>query len=97
MKKKPTAENEKGLSRRYERWKVAVVAVWSVVGAMLLALGTSSPAFASPIPGPGPQVAIIPGAAHSPHREAAHVALTTIADFANRILLTHGEGILQAA
>ncbi len=30
---------------------------------MLLALGTSSPAFASPIPGPGPQVAIIPGAA----------------------------------
>ena len=40
---------------------------------------------------------IIPGAAHSPHREAPDVTLRTIADFANRILLIHGEGRLRAA
>jgi pimeloyl-ACP methyl ester carboxylesterase len=42
-------------------------------------------------------VTIIPRAAHSPHREAADVTLTTIADFTNRILLTHGEGKREAA
>ena len=37
-------------------------------------------------------VTVIPDAGHSPHREAPLVALAAIADFANRILLTHGEG-----
>jgi pimeloyl-ACP methyl ester carboxylesterase len=38
------------------------------------------------------EVTIIPGAGHSPQREAPQLTLTTIADFINRILLTHGEG-----
>lgn len=38
------------------------------------------------------EVEIIPGAAHSPHREAPDATLATIADFANRILKVHGEG-----
>ncbi len=42
-------------------------------------------------------VAIIPNAAHSPHREAPEPTLTAIADFINRILLTHGEGKLERA
>jgi pimeloyl-ACP methyl ester carboxylesterase len=42
-------------------------------------------------------VAIIPSAAHSPHREAPDVALQAVADFANRILRLHGEGALRAA
>jgi pimeloyl-ACP methyl ester carboxylesterase len=37
-------------------------------------------------------VTIVPGAGHAPHREAPQLALTTIADFINRILLSHGEG-----
>jgi pimeloyl-ACP methyl ester carboxylesterase len=37
-------------------------------------------------------VEIIPGAAHSPHREAPEVTLTAVADFVNRILRLHGEG-----
>jgi pimeloyl-ACP methyl ester carboxylesterase len=37
-------------------------------------------------------VAVIPGAGHSPQREAPQVTLSAIADFVNRILLTHGEG-----
>lgn len=37
-------------------------------------------------------VAVIPQAAHSPHREAADITLKTIADFANRLLSAHGEG-----
>ena len=37
-------------------------------------------------------VAVIAGAAHSPHREAAAITLKTIADFANRLLAAHGEG-----
>jgi pimeloyl-ACP methyl ester carboxylesterase len=37
-------------------------------------------------------VTIIPGAGHSPHREAPGVTLGAIADFVNRILLSHGEG-----
>jgi pimeloyl-ACP methyl ester carboxylesterase len=37
-------------------------------------------------------VAIIPDAAHSPHREAPEITLAAVTDFANRVLLTHGEG-----
>jgi pimeloyl-ACP methyl ester carboxylesterase len=43
------------------------------------------------------EVAVIPGAAHSPHRETPAVTLAAIADFANRVLLTHGEGKLERA
>jgi pimeloyl-ACP methyl ester carboxylesterase len=35
---------------------------------------------------------IIPGAGHSPQRDAQEVTLAAIADFVNRILFTHGEG-----
>ena len=42
-------------------------------------------------------VAVIPDAAHSPHREAADITLKTIADFANRLLTFHGEGELGRA
>jgi pimeloyl-ACP methyl ester carboxylesterase len=42
-------------------------------------------------------VEIIPGAAHSPHREAPEVTLNAVADFANRLLHFHGEGELRAA
>jgi pimeloyl-ACP methyl ester carboxylesterase len=40
-------------------------------------------------------VTIVPDAAHSPHREAPQVTLKAIADFANRVLLMHGEGGMQ--
>ena len=43
------------------------------------------------------EVAIIPGAAHSPHREAVDVTLKAAADFANRLLTIHGEGALGRA
>src|SRR5690348_1930279 len=39
-------------------------------------------------------VAVLDGAAHSPHREATATTLETIADFVNRILRGHGEGDL---
>lgn len=42
-------------------------------------------------------VAVIPNAAHSPHREAAEITLKAIADFANRLLKFHGEGTLGRA
>lgn len=42
-------------------------------------------------------VAIIANAAHSPHREAPEMTLTAIADFINRVLLTHGEGRREQA
>jgi pimeloyl-ACP methyl ester carboxylesterase len=42
-------------------------------------------------------VAMIEGAAHSPHREATAATLDTIADFVNRILWGHGEGDLGQA
>jgi pimeloyl-ACP methyl ester carboxylesterase len=42
-------------------------------------------------------VAIIEGAAHSPHREATEATLETIAEFVNRILRGHGEGDLGRA
>ncbi|SEH52838.1 alpha/beta hydrolase [Tardiphaga sp. OK245] len=42
-------------------------------------------------------VEIIPGAAHSPHREAPEATLRAVADFANRLLHFHGEGELRAA
>jgi pimeloyl-ACP methyl ester carboxylesterase len=42
-------------------------------------------------------VAIIDGAAHSPHREAAAVTLDAIAEYVNRILRGHGEGDLGRA
>jgi pimeloyl-ACP methyl ester carboxylesterase len=42
-------------------------------------------------------VAIIQGAAHSPHREEPAATLAAIADFANRVLLTHGEGRRERA
>jgi pimeloyl-ACP methyl ester carboxylesterase len=34
---------------------------------------------------------ILPGAGHSPHREAAEATLRAVADFANRLLKGHGE------
>ena len=40
---------------------------------------------------------IIPGAGHSPHREAPEAALKAVADFANRLLSLHGEGALERA
>jgi pimeloyl-ACP methyl ester carboxylesterase len=43
------------------------------------------------------EVAIMPGAGHSPHREAAEATLQTIADFARRILRDHGEAASTAA
>jgi pimeloyl-ACP methyl ester carboxylesterase len=42
-------------------------------------------------------VEIIPGAAHSPHREAPEATLRAVADFTNRLLHFHGEGELRAA
>jgi pimeloyl-ACP methyl ester carboxylesterase len=42
-------------------------------------------------------VAVIAGAGHSPHREAPEVTLAAVADFANRVLLTHGEGKQERA
>lgn len=42
-------------------------------------------------------VSVIPGTAHAPHREAAEVTLSTLADFANRLLRLHGEGAVRAA
>jgi pimeloyl-ACP methyl ester carboxylesterase len=42
-------------------------------------------------------VTIIPGAGHSPHREAAETTLKAIADFVNRVLRVHGEGVLRVA
>lgn len=41
--------------------------------------------------------AIIPGAGHSPHREASEVTLKTVADFADRLLSLHGEGAVSGA
>lgn len=41
-------------------------------------------------------VEILAGAAHSPHREAPEATLAVVADFANRILTSHGEGKLAA-
>jgi pimeloyl-ACP methyl ester carboxylesterase len=37
------------------------------------------------------EVALLPGARHSPQRDAPEITLTAIADFANRILRDHGE------
>jgi pimeloyl-ACP methyl ester carboxylesterase len=42
-------------------------------------------------------VEIIPGAAHSPHREAAAATLKAVSEFADRLLHFHGEGTLRAA
>lgn len=42
-------------------------------------------------------VEIIPGAAHSPHREAAAATLKAVSEFADRLLRFHGEGTLRAA
>ena len=43
------------------------------------------------------EVAVIAGAAHSPHREAADATLAVIAGFANRVLRLHGEGAMAGA
>ncbi|WP_315835870.1 alpha/beta hydrolase [Bradyrhizobium prioriisuperbiae] len=40
---------------------------------------------------------IIPGAGHSPQREAPEVTLKVVSDFVNRILRVHGEGELGRA
>lgn len=40
---------------------------------------------------------IIPGAGHNPQREAPEAALKAVADFVNRILRVHGEGVLERA
>jgi len=42
-------------------------------------------------------VTIVPGAAHSPQREATAITLAAAADFANRLLSMHGEGVLGQA
>jgi hypothetical protein len=42
-------------------------------------------------------VTIVPGAGHAPHREAPQLTVATIADFINRILVTHGEGRTEQA
>lgn len=42
-------------------------------------------------------VTIIPGAGHSPQRDASDVTLKAAADFANRLLSLHGEGALGRA
>lgn len=42
-------------------------------------------------------VEIIPGAAHSPHREAPDVTLAALSGFVNRILHVHGEGAIGRA
>jgi pimeloyl-ACP methyl ester carboxylesterase len=39
------------------------------------------------------EVSLIEGVGHAPQREAPKAALTAIADFANRILRDHGEGV----
>ena len=38
------------------------------------------------------ETTIVPGAGHSPHREAPDITLKAAADFANRLLSLHGEG-----
>ena len=42
-------------------------------------------------------VTVVADAAHSPHREAPDATLKAVADFANRLLATHGEGQLSRA
>jgi pimeloyl-ACP methyl ester carboxylesterase len=42
-------------------------------------------------------VSLIAGAGHSPYREAPDATLKAAADFANRLLATHGEGLLSRA
>lgn len=42
-------------------------------------------------------VTIVPGAGHSPQREAPEITLKAAADFANRLLSLHGEGELNRA
>jgi pimeloyl-ACP methyl ester carboxylesterase len=42
-------------------------------------------------------VALLPGAEHSPHRETPEAAVEVVSAFANRILKTHGEGKLDKA
>ena len=43
------------------------------------------------------EVTILPGAGHSPQREAPELTLTTLTDFITRVLLAHGEGRPQRA
>jgi pimeloyl-ACP methyl ester carboxylesterase len=43
------------------------------------------------------EVALIPGIGHSPQREAPEITLRAVADFANRILRDHQEGVLPQA
>jgi pimeloyl-ACP methyl ester carboxylesterase len=42
------------------------------------------------------EVALLPGARHSPQRDAPEITLNAIADFANRILRDHGEAAYSA-
>jgi pimeloyl-ACP methyl ester carboxylesterase len=42
-------------------------------------------------------VTMLPGAGHSPHREAPDLTLAALADFANRIFRVHGEGVFADA
>jgi pimeloyl-ACP methyl ester carboxylesterase len=42
------------------------------------------------------EVAVIPGARHTPQRDARDVTLATISDFTNRLLRDHREGALPA-
>jgi alpha-beta hydrolase superfamily lysophospholipase len=42
-------------------------------------------------------VALLPGAEHSPHRETPEATVEVVSAFANRILKTHGEGKLDKA
>jgi pimeloyl-ACP methyl ester carboxylesterase len=43
------------------------------------------------------EVTVMPKVAHSPHREAPGATVNAIADFINRVLLTHGEDGMPAA
>ena len=43
-----------------------------------------------------PGRALLPGARHAPHREAAEPTLAAVSDFTNRLLRDHHEGELSA-
>jgi pimeloyl-ACP methyl ester carboxylesterase len=42
------------------------------------------------------EVALLPRARHAPHREAPEATLKAIADFSNRLLRAHGEGVMAS-
>lgn len=40
------------------------------------------------------EIAHLPGVGHAPHKQAPDVTLRLVADFVNRVLVEHGEGVL---